>query len=207
MQIDFPFVKSRGFECGQACAAMMIKFFQSDFEPDFDEMNKIIHHKKGMYTFPPQLGILLNQYGVQSHVYSSDDIRTMEEDPDQFKRWFGNDYEHELKYLDFPTIDWMVGEARKHHLFTVKTTEFDELLARFRKGEIVGFPIDWNTVNGKGGPYAGHFIIITGLEGDDLLVHDPDVGPYQHHPLSTIRKAWEHPAIADDFLVAINPNL
>lgn len=50
-KLDIPFIKSRGFECGQACTAMMIKYFKLDFEPDFDEFNKIIHHKKGMVSF------------------------------------------------------------------------------------------------------------------------------------------------------------
>lgn len=109
MKLNLPFIKSRGWECGQACCAMIIKYFQSDFEPNFDEMNEVIHHKKGMYTFPPQLGILLSHYGINAHVFSCDDIKTVEEDPDQFRRWFGKDYKDEMKYVDLPTIDWMVG--------------------------------------------------------------------------------------------------
>lgn len=127
MQFDIPFIRPRGFECGQACAAMMIKYYHPDFSPDFDEMNRVIHHLPGKYTFPPQLALLLDHYGVSAHVYSSDDIRTSAEDPDQFKRWWGKDYEHEIKFLDLPSFDWMVETMRAKGLFTLKSTDFPEL--------------------------------------------------------------------------------
>lgn len=200
-KLNLPYIKSRGWECGQACCAMVIKYKEPNFIPDFDEMNEVIHHKKGMYTFPPQLGILLNHYGVNAHVYSCDDIKTECEDPDQFKRWFGKDYAHEMKYIDLPTIDWMVGEMRKKDLFTVKDTKFSELISLFSRGNIVGFPLDWNTITGKGGPYHGHFMLIARIDEDNLLMHDPDIGPYQKYPISLIQKAWEHPAISQDYIV------
>lgn len=202
MRLNIPFIKSRGFECGQACAAMMVKYYHSDFIPDFDEINRIIHHLPGKYTFPPQLAMLLDHYGVATHVYSSDDIRKSLEDPNQFKRWWGNDYEHEIKFLDLPSYDWMVESMRVKQLFTLKSTNFSKLLNHLDHGHLVGMPIDWQTIIGKNGPYQGHFVVISGIEGDNLLIHDPDIGPYQPHPISLIEKAWHHPAIANDYIVA-----
>ncbi len=202
MRLNVPFIKSRGFECGQACAAMMIKYYHPDFTPDFDEMNRVIHHLPNKYTFPPQLALLLDHYGVEAHGYSSDDIQTSIDDPTQFKRWWGKDYEHEVKFLDPPSFDWMVETMRAKDLFTLKTTDFAELLAHFDQGHLVSMPIDWATVTGQGGPYQGHFVVISGRVGDNLLIHDPDVEPYQTHPLSLIEEAWHHPAIANDFLVS-----
>jgi len=72
MKLNVPFVKNRDWECGQACVAMMIKYFYPDFEPDFKEFNKIIHQKSGKYTHPPQLGILLDAFEVKVKVFSSD---------------------------------------------------------------------------------------------------------------------------------------
>ena len=45
-------------------------------------------------------------------------------------------------------------------------------------------------------------MILSGINGDNVFVHDPDVGPYIKFPLKQIKKAWEHPAIADDLIVA-----
>lgn len=201
-KLDIPFIKSRGFECGQACASMIVKFYYPDFEPDFDKINKIIHHTKNTYTFPPQLAILLNHFGVKSKVYSSDDIKRSDEDPKQFKRWFGDDYEYEMKSINLDSFNWMVDEMRKDKLFMLKKTKFNELLELFGKDYVVGIPIDWNTLINKNGSYEGHFVVISGIENNNILVHDPDIGSFQKYNIKLFEKAWEHPAIADDYLVA-----
>ena len=201
-KLNIPFIKSRGWECGQACMAMMIKYYYSDFGPDFDKLNKIIKHKDGMYTFPPQLAILLDYYGIKSQVFSSDNVNRFDEDPNQFKRWFGKDYEHEMQFIGRESFDWMVDEMRSKNLFTKKKTKFSELLNEFQKGNLVGFPIDWNTLVGKKGSYEGHFIVISGIQGQNILIHDPDVGPFIEYPILDIKRAWSHPAIAQDYIVA-----
>lgn len=124
-KVKIPFIKNRGFECGQACTAMVIRYYRPDFEPDFEAMNQVIRHKPGKYSFPPQLAIL-----------------------------------------------------------------------------VVYFPIDWTTLNQQTGNYAGHFVVLTGIEGDKCLIHDPDVGSYIRYPREILQKAWEHPIITDDLIVA-----
>lgn len=201
-KINVPFIESRGYECGQACVAMMIKYFRPDFAPDFDEMNKVVHHKKGKYTFPPQMGLLLDYYGISAGVFSADPLTTSNEDPDYWQRSFGKDWESNKKYIDIETTDWMTLEVRKKNLYHLTTTKFPQLLSLFQKGYLVCIPVDWNTITGEGGPYSGHFMIITGIEGDTLLLHDPDVGPHIRYPKQLIQRAWEHPAVTDDYFVA-----
>lgn len=203
-KIDIPFVKTRGFECGQSCAAMIIKFYYPDFKPDLDEINKTIHHQKDMYTFPLQLSILLDKFEINTKCFSSDDYKTQGEDPDQFKRWFGKDYKSNIKYVNREMFDWISIEGKKRNILVVKNTEFDEVLKYFENGNLVGLPIDWNTLPKNNGPYVGHFVVITGLdkESDLVLINDPDVGKDQKYPISLFKKAWEHPVIANDFLIA-----
>ena len=146
-KLNIPFIKNRGSECGQACVAMMIKYFKPNFEPDFDEFNKIIHHKNGMATFPPQNAILLDHYGIKTMSYSSDSIMTSSEDFDQFRRWFGKDFDYEMKSVDLPSFDWMVKEFRSKKLFIQKETTFEELIDLFEQGFLVCIPINWNILN------------------------------------------------------------
>lgn len=201
-RLEIPFIKSRGFECGQACAAMIIKHYLPDFDPNFDEINKIIHHKKDTYAFPPQLAILIDYFGIKSKVFSSDNINRSDEDPDQFKRWYGKDFEIEMKNIDLNNFDWMVDEFRKKKMFVLKNTKFEELLRNFEDGYVVCLPIDWNTLINKYGPYEGHFVIISGIENKSVLIHDPDTGPYQRYSIEQLKRSWNHPAIANDFVVA-----
>ncbi|MDZ4229110.1 MAG: papain-like cysteine protease family protein [Patescibacteria group bacterium] len=201
MKLDIPFIKSRGFECGQACTAMVIKYFRSEFEPDFDEMNWVIKHVQGKYGFPPQLAILLDHYGIKAKCFSDDVINASTEDPGQFQRWYGKDYEQQMKFVDVVSFDWMVETMRQKQLLEKRKTEFEEMIEWFKQGKVVYFPIDWNTLNNKGGSYVGHFVVLTGIEGDDVLIHDPDVGPYIKYSFQQVKKAWEHPVIADDLII------
>ena len=201
-KLDIPFIKSRGWECGQACAAMMIKYFKHSFEPDFDEINKLIHHKRGMYTFPPQIAIILDRFGIKTKVFSSSEINKSTEDPSQFEKWFGQDYKHEMKYINVKSFDWMVEETRKRKFFFKQKTEFEDLIRLFKKEYLVGIPIDWNSLIGKKGPYEGHFVVISGIHEKQIYFHDPDAGSFIKCKISELKKAWEHPAVADDFIVA-----
>lgn len=201
MKLDIPFIKSRGLECGQACCAMIIKYFYPVFEPDFDKSNKIMHHTPEKYSFPLQNAILLDHYKVKAKCFSSEDVPLTSEQPDIFKKWFGNEYEQQIKYVDIPSHDWMVRTSRKKNLFKKRTTSFKQLLEIAEKN-IVMMPIDWTTLSGRKGNYEGHFVIISGLQEDSIFIHDPDIGPNQEYKFEEIKKAWEHPIITDDSIVA-----
>lgn len=201
-KLKIPFIKSRGFECGQACTAMVIKYFKPGFESDFEEMNGVIKHKAGKYTFPQQLVLLLDYYGIKGKCFSSELVNTTYEDPDQFRRWYGNDYEQQMKLVDIDSFDWMVETMRQKNLFVKKATDFEEIIELFKHDKVVYFPIDWTSLNQQTGNYVGHFVVLTGIEGDKCLIHDPDVGSYVRYPREILQKAWEHPIITDDLIVA-----
>lgn len=200
-KLDIPFLKSRGFECGQACVAMIIKYFKPNFKPNFNKFNKIIHHKKGKYSFPLQLAILLDHYGFKTKCLSSEGYKTTEEDPKMFARWYGKDVEHEIKFINTKSFDWMVLYGRKRKLIQKRKTSFDEIVNLFIKGKIVCFPIDWATLAKKGGPYQGHFVLLSGIENGNILLHDPDVGAFIKYEKEKVENAYSHPAITDDLVV------
>ena len=202
-KLKIPFIKSRGYECGQTCVAMMIKYFKPDVKIDFEKFNKIIHHVKGKATFPLQNAILLNRYGIKTKCFSSDDIPTTKDDPDIFKKWFGDEYDKLIHTVDIDSYNWMATEGKKLNLFKKRKTSFDEIVNLFTKGYVVAFPIDWNTLIGKKGPYQGHFIILSGLEDKNtLLIHDPDNGPYIKYSREILEKSYNHPVITDDLYIA-----
>lgn len=180
---------------------MIIRYLRPHTKIDFDKFNEIIHHKKGKYTFPLQLAILLNHYGLNVKCFSSDDVKTTQEDSEQFKRWFGKDYDYEMQFVSPESYNWVVITGKKKGLFAKRKTSFGEILNYFKKGNIVSFPVDWNTLVGKKGPYEGHFVVLTEIDGENVCLHDPDIGPFVKYKKETVEKAYHHPAIADDLLV------
>lgn len=115
-KLNVPFIKSRSIECGQTCAAMMIKYYYPEFKPNFEELNKIIHHKKGKSTFPLQNAILLDHYGIKAKCFSSDEYVTTKENPNIFKKWYGHEYKTQIKFVNIASFNWMVTEGRKKRL-------------------------------------------------------------------------------------------
>ena len=149
-----------------------------------------------------QNAILLEHYGIKAKCFSSDDIKTTSEDPGQFKRWFGKDYETIVKKIDERTYNWMVEESRHHDLFEVKITTFNQILKMFNQNILVTLIVDWNTLKKRQGPYQGHFLVLSGIDKKDILLHDPDHGPFQPYPKQLVQQAYSHPAIAHDLFVA-----
>jgi hypothetical protein len=200
-RINVPFIKSRGFECGQACAAMMVKYYYPDFEPDFKEFNKII--KAGKYTFPLQNAFLLDHYRVRARCFSQDAYPTTHEDPEVFRKWFGKEYKEQINKVDIPSYNWIVKEARKKGLFERRKTSFENIIQFYNKGWVVSFVIDWHTLIGESGPYQGHFVVLVGVEKDRVILHDPDEGPNIVYSRKLVEAAYKHPIIADDVFVAM----
>ena len=200
--INVPFIKSRGFECGQTCAAMMIKYYFPNFEPDFDKINKIIHHTQNKYTFPVQNAIILDHYGIEAKSSSTDLFETTKENPNIFREWFGNEYKNQIKNVDIDSFNWMVKEGRRKKLIERKKTSLDDIIELFQKGCLVSLCIDSKTLHKKTGKFNGHFVILTGIKDNTILIHDPDDKAFVPYPKETIKKAYNHPIISDDLFIA-----
>lgn len=201
-KLNIPYISSRGMECGQTCAAMMLKYFIPDFEPDFELFNKLIHHENDKYTFPPQNAIILDHFGIKCQCYSSDILLTTVEKPDIFQKWYGDEWKEQMKQVNVDSYNWMVEETRKRKIFTQKETTLDEIVGEFLKGHLVTIVIDWNRLNEKKGQFQGHFILLSGLDEENLLFHDPDDGPYKPYAKTIVNFAYHHPVITNDLLIA-----
>lgn len=199
MKLDIPFIKSRGFECGQTCAAMMIKYYFPDFKPDFDEFNRIIGHKDGMYTFPSQEAVLLDHFGLKIKCYSSKDYFKNEE---EFRaNWGDKNWAEQKKFVDLENHERFRTEMLKLNLFEKRSHSLDQLLEYTKQGYLVQICIDRNTLEGKDDKYMGHFVIISGIENNFVLIHDPDFEPFMQYDKEKLEKAFKHPVIDDDVIV------
>lgn len=198
-KLNIPYIPSRGLECGQACVAMIIKFFNPGFNPNFDEFNSIIHHQPSKYTFPSQLAILLDHYGIKAKCFSSKPLFQTEAD---FKKSFGADWPFQKQSIDFDTNTWSNTQVRSKNLFHQVVTSVDDMINYTQQYNLCAFAIDWHTLVDSPKPYLGHFVVLSGVDGENLLIHDPDDKPYSIWPKSQIEKAYSHPAINHDLVIA-----
>lgn len=182
---------------------MVLKYYYPKLKIDWKKFNRIMHQRKAWtYTLTLQLGILLDHFGLRARVFSQEDSQTTAEDPGQFRRYYKQDYDKLIKRFDIPVYNWAVKECRKRKLFRRQRTRFSGLIEWFKKGYLIIFPVDWNTLKGKKGIYEGHFVVLAGIKkGGRALIHDPDEKPYRSYPIKTLARAYNHPVITDDVVV------
>jgi len=204
MIIDIPFVKSKGARCGQANTIAIIKYFYPKKKVTFRQVDKVIRAKPDKYTWPLQNAIALKHFGVKAKAFSRDKYDIGPKGVDGFKKAFGKDFDYLFnKWVDWSMYEWMVKTAKRKKLFEVKATPFREIEQMFKKGYIVIAVIDWNVLSGiKNKPYEGHFVIITGIEKNNVYINDPDYGKNLKHSKKRFTKAYTAPALTDDICVA-----
>jgi ABC-type bacteriocin/lantibiotic exporter with double-glycine peptidase domain len=200
MKLNIPFISSRGFECGQTCVAMMIKYYYPDFEPNFDDFNRIIGHRKDMYTFLSQDVLLLDHFGVKAKCFSSKDYFKNEQE--FIENWGEQNWKEQKKYVDLENHEKNRVKMLSLRLFEKREHTLEQLLEYTKQKYLVCLCIDWNTLSGQEGGYQGHFVIISGIDDEDVLIHDPDVGPYQKYSFDILKKAYSHLVIDNDAIVA-----
>ncbi len=201
--LKIPFYKNHGWQCGPRCAAMVLKYYYPELKVDWKKFNRIMHHHRPRtYTYTQQLGLLLDHFGLRVKVFSSEELKTTKEDPKQFQRAFGCDYHKLIKRFDIHEYDWSITEARRHRILKTQRTKFSRVVELFKQGNLVIFPVDWNTLNRKGGTYEGHFVVLTGIKsGGQAVISDPDTRPNRFYPIKRLERAYSHPVITDDVVV------
>jgi len=204
MILDIPFVKNKNAQCGQANTIAVIKYFYPKKKVTFKQINKIIHAKPDKYTWPLQVAIALNHFGIKAKAFSKDKYDVGQKGIDGFKKAFGKDFDYIFdKWIDYPMYEWAVKTAKRKKLFEVKATPSKKIGRIFKNGNIVMAVIDWNVLKGiKNKPYEGHFVIITGIEKNNVYITDPDYGKNLKHPKKRFIKAYTVPALDDDICVA-----
>jgi hypothetical protein len=204
MILDIPFVKNRGAQCGQANAIAVIKYFYPEKKMTFKQINIIIRAKPNKYTWPFQIAIALNHFGVKAKAFSKRNYDIGQKGIRGLKKAFGKDFDYIFnKWIDYPMYEWAVKIAKRKRLFEVKATPFPKIERLFKKGFVVMPVIDWNVLKGiKNKPYEGHFVIITGIEKNNVYINDPDNGKNLKYPKKRFIKAYSTPALDDDLCVA-----
>ncbi len=203
MILDIPFVKNRGSQCGQANTIAIIKYFYPKKRVTFKEINKVIHAQKDKWTWPLQITLALKHFGIKAKSFSGNDYLIGQKGINHFKKGFGKDFDYIFKnWIGWPMYEWAVKTAKKKKLFEVKANPFKELEKMFKKGYIIIAVIDWNVLTGiKNKPYQGHFVIITGIDKENIYINDPDFGKNLKYSKKLFIKAYTGPELADDICV------
>lgn len=175
---------------------MVLAYFLPERDFSWGELDRISKKVKGLWTWPLAALLWLAENGFEvKNIEVFDYSAFIKKGGEYLIETFGeevgraqiehSDIEQERKI----SKDFMKRVDSERRLPTLR--DIKELL---REGFLVVCNINAYALNQKRG-YAGHFVVITGLDGKYITLHDPGLPPLKARKVTPARfeKAWAYP--------------
>lgn len=191
--------------CFQAGLKSILKYFVSDRDFTWEELDKATAKGKDLWTWPMAGLIWMKSQGF--------DIQNIEIFDYQKFINIGQAYLVEKYGADVAAaqarnsdVDQEIGYAKKF-VSLIKTQEreatLDDIIDYLKKGYLVGVNVNARTLNGEPG-YVGHFVLVKGVKDGNLIIHDPGSPPLENRVISfeQFDKGWAYPTVEERNLMA-----
>lgn len=196
--------------CFQAVLRMILKYYRPDQNYTWAQLERITARKGDLWTWPTAGMLWLHQQGFEVHdVEAFDYAAFAAKGGDYLLELFGDEVGRaQIAHSDLPPeIDYakqivQAGLSRTH------LPDIAELKDRLDQGYFVICNVNQRTLNHQPG-YVGHFVLVTGHEGGNLIIHDPGLPPRPdwHIPSAFFEQAWAYPnADAKNYIAIKQPS-
>jgi len=197
MKIEIAYFKqSDDTHCFQACLKMVLKYFFPEKDFTYEELDKITDKPKDKWTWCCAALVELKNMGLKVNFYSNFDY-------EQFIRsgaaYVRKKYDKEIakKTIEMSDIESEIKNAKemiKENIYELKEVPFKNIEEWFKENYIIILLINSKMINKKPG-FAGHFVVITGTDKNNVYVHDPginDGSPNRKVEKDLFIKAWKY---------------
>lgn len=182
--------------CFQASLKMALAYFWPKRRFSWQELDRISKKVKGLWTWP--LAALIwcakNEMEVRS-------IETFDY-PDFIKKGgkylietFGEEMgKAQIGHSDIDQERRVSKDFIKYVRTEKRTPSLQDIKNLIREGFLIVCNVNARVLSREPG-YAGHFVVIVGLRGDHIILHDPGLPPLKNRRVTRYRfeKAWAYP--------------
>jgi len=191
--------------CMQACMQMILKYYYPDKKFSIEELNKLLKiGSKKMYGFPEMAVAVLSDLGINAKYYASSDDREWYKKGKQYllKKYSKEVAEDIWKMTDFKTQKPFFKRVLKEKRFVCKKLLFKDLKNFFKKGCLICPIININILENKKG-YAGHAVLIIGIDKKFITFHDPGLPPEPNNKIKwqDFIRSWKSQGTANTVIV------
>lgn len=182
--------------CYQAAIASVLKYFQPDKDYTFSQLDEMSAKKEGLWTWQSQMSINLINAGYE--VISVDDFDMqgfVSEGGEYLRRKYGNDVaETQIKNSDIKQEQQLEAELLEIGNHTQRIPTIDDIRSMLQKGYLLICNVNSMALNDAEG-YVGHFVVVFGVNGNQILFHDPGLPPTPNRAetIEKFTKAWAYP--------------
>ncbi|NIM47131.1 MAG: hypothetical protein GTN40_03165 [Candidatus Aenigmarchaeota archaeon] len=196
MKKEVPYFKQPDdTHCFQACLKMVLKYFFPEKDFTYEELDKISDKPKDKWTWCCAAAIQIKKMGLKIKIYSNFDYNEFTKTGANYIR---KKYDKEIaeETIEMSDIESEIENAKKmikENIFELKELLFEDIEKTF-KDYVIILLINSRTINSKPG-YAGHFVVLTGFDENNVYVHDPGINDGSANrkiEKDLFKKAWEY---------------
>lgn len=191
--LDIPFVKQPDPKsCALACSTMIAKYFFPD--TSFTQVAEISSWQAGYVVWTYKFWIWLMDQGIKISEFDLIDAKAWaNEGIEGLKKSVS---EKEFKYYventkDINSYAEDIKKVLDHENFTYlqKKPTFENLEKALSIGNICEVVLDSRNLRDQEG-FSLHRVVVLGIVSDEIVFHDPAVGPACRFPVSKFKEAW-----------------
>jgi hypothetical protein len=184
---EVPYVRQgRDSNCYQACLMMMLKKFFPEEKYTSRDMDRLTRRKPNHWTFEAQLVPALLEKGLEVKLFATTEYNKIS--PEYVSRNYGA---HVAPLIDYGAVRWARGHL-KPEFYSRKALSWAEVERYFRQGYLAMLCVEENALwKGAPGRFSGHAVLVVGVSGESVYIHDPKRGPNLAVPEANLVRAWE----------------
>jgi hypothetical protein len=184
---DVPYYRQgQDSNCYQACLLMILKNFFPEENYTLRQMDKLTGRKPNHWTFEAQLVPPLLDKGLDVRLFATTDYEKIS--AEYVSRKYG---QHVDTLIDYDSVRRAAARLNPA-VHSRKRLEWNDVEELFRKDWLTMLCVDENALwTGKPGRFQGHALMLVGISGETVFIHDPRKGPNLSLPKKNLVKAWQ----------------
>ena len=197
--IDYPvpFIGNTpdNLHCLQAAYGMIRKYFETDWQLDWDEWSQTTGYKEGLGTWSTTGLIWFKEHGYDVKHFRSFDYREFIRDaPAYLLENLGPEIgEWEIRFSDLPYEQRKAAQMLALNIWEQRTPTLQDIYNLLDEGYLLKAVVNLRALNDEP-DFLGHAVVIKGYTSDktELILHDPGL---PHHadrtvPITRFAHAW-----------------
>lgn len=194
MPLKIPFYANTSDDthCFQAVMRSILKYYFLEREYSWKELDKITQKAPGKWTWPMAGLMYLKQLGLEVKNVELFDYGAFYERGDEYliERYGEEVGRASIEHGD-PNDHLIAKDFAVSGITENRPATFEELQQLFQQGYILVCGVNSYALNNQVG-YAGHFVLITDIGDDYVILHDPGLPPAPNRRVdrATFEKAW-----------------
>ena len=195
--LNLPFYSSPDdTHCFQAVLKMILAYFLPGRSYTWADLETISAKKERLWTWPTAAVIALREMGFDVVLIEDFDYeRFAERGEDYVLEHYGGEVGRvQIDHSDVAQEMRLARELIGIIMPKVAVPSFGDIKRLMSLGYVLACNLNSRILNNKDG-YAGHFVVITGIDDDHITLHDPGIPPHPNRKVSKelFEKSWGYP--------------